>query len=85
VLPKYLPYIDEALYYVVGVDPPVRDFPYRVNPQFATLDSCQVKQLNYELKMRDDVALPHFIALHSKNHTFQIVNPVVSDKGTYFL
>lgn len=45
VIPKYLPYIEETLYYVVGYDSllnfGVKTFAYTVNTSYALLDSCQ--------------------------------------------
>ena len=56
------------LYYVIGRDDMlnsgIKEFAFIVNASFSLLDSCQVKLLDYELKMKDDtVALPHFISL----------------------
>ena len=45
IIPKYLPYIEDMLYYVVGHDSllnlGVKSFGYLVNASHALLDSCQ--------------------------------------------
>jgi hypothetical protein len=76
------------LYYVIGRDDllnsGIKEFAYTVNASFSLLDSCQIKLLNYELKMKNDlVALAHFISLNSQNQKLQVSNPVAADAGIY--
>ena len=90
IIPKYLPYIEETLYYVVGHDSflnlGLKAFAYTVNASHALLDSCQKKLINVEIKMKTNTSpLPHFIVLDRSSDSILVNNPTAADVGTYLI